>query len=104
MHLAEYHDRNGPERVGIILTDGTIHELENKADDPFSQFRIDPSVLIALEDEIEATWHTHPHGYANLSVADYQTFLAWPQFFHYIVGNDTVICFSVKDNVVILHD
>lgn len=91
----------GAERGGVILTDGTVIEFENKAQDPSQVFFPDMADLLPYVDLLYATWHTHPSGTANLSVEDTQTFLAWPQLKHAIVGSDGVRWYAVKGKAVI---
>jgi proteasome lid subunit RPN8/RPN11 len=104
MRLGEYYRDDGPERVGVVLTDGEIMELSNKAEDPSNTFSIDPEWLCQHQHHIAATWHTHPNAEANLSLADYTTFLAWPIFDHYIVGSDATLRFYVEDGIVFIAD
>lgn len=98
--ISEFYSDEGPERVGVILNAGEVVEVTNRASDPFNTFSIDPDWLRTHESEIVATWHTHPNSPANLSFADYTTFLAWPQFDHYIVGSDVTLRFYVEENIV----
>lgn len=90
------------ERCGLILADGTIVELPNVAPEPTEAFCADPEALLPYLDAgvIAATWHTHPSTSSNLSVGDYETFLFWPDCKHYIVGNDGVACYVVRNNTV----
>lgn len=100
MRLTDFYDTSGPERAGIIKKDGSVIELENRSSSPMTSFSIDPDQM----KDATATWHTHPNKSANLSVADMQAFLAWPNLDHYIVGNDAILLFFVEDDVVILSD
>lgn len=79
-----------PERCGVILDDGQVIELTNIATTKDTEhiFVIDPVELIALEDGIVGTWHTHPDQSGNLGLSDYHTFLTFSEWYHVIAGND----------------
>jgi proteasome lid subunit RPN8/RPN11 len=94
----------GPkERVGFILKDDTIVEVDNICGDPENGFEVRAEDLIRYEDEMAATWHTHPGKNANPSMADIPGFTNWPHLLHYIVGTDGVRCFAVKGGKVVPH-
>lgn len=84
------------ERCGRITPDGEIVELTNHAEDPENNFEF------ALEDlEVEgSTWHTHPYGTANLSIADDGFFKSWPDKTHFIISSSEVRCFIVYNGLV----
>lgn len=92
------------ERCGFVLKDGAVVEVLNVHEDPQRGFRVDPLEILKHEGQVSATWHTHPHTGPNLSMADYNTFLAWPEWFHYVAARDTVWCYYVEQNRVLLHD
>ena len=76
------------ERCGLILKDGSIVEIENVADDKTDSYRMNPSAVLPFvqNDMVAGTWHTHPGGTPNLSGADQDGFLSWPDLEHSIVG------------------
>lgn len=102
--LAQFYTEDGPERVGFVLKDGTFVEVENKAayDPEAPRFEVAPEVMIEHAETAQATWHTHPGQSGNLSIDDYWAFKNWPQFVHYIVGNDGVWMFRVDDTGKVL--
>lgn len=100
--MNEYYADTGPERVGIVLKDGTRVELENVSENPEQGFLISDDDLLRLDDpDVVGTWHTHPGVTGNLSVNDMEAFLAWPNLVHRIVGADGEWAFTVVDGVVI---
>lgn len=52
-------------------------------------------------DLVAATWHTHPNGSANLSVADWKTFVSYPGMEHIVIGTDGVRFYGVHNGAVI---
>ena len=83
-----YNHEDLSERCGLVLTDGTIVEIENIAEDKTNSYLMNPeAVLPFLKDELIAeTWHTHPKGDPNLSGEDQQGFLDYPDLVHSIIG------------------
>ena len=98
--LNDKYAPDGPERVGFILQDDTIIEVENIHDDPENGFRVSGADLARYSEQAKATWHTHPDHSKNLSVEDYHAFLLWPDLRHFIVGkNGTAEYFVEKGEV-----
>lgn len=83
-----YDAENLSERCGLVLTDGSIVEIENIAEEPTLGYDMNPEgVLPFLQNNMIAeTWHTHPQGDPNLSGEDYRGFLAYPDLVHNIIG------------------
>lgn len=104
MFLSDFYNDIGPERVGFIKNNGEIVEVENVAEDPESGFAVQTGQLIELDGQIKASWHTHPGQHSNLSMEDYYTFKAWPHLAHYILGQDGIRCYTVRNGSVILED
>lgn len=94
----------GPERVGLVLDDNCIIELDNIDPDPYNAFSVTTEQFDKYQGRIVATWHTHPKTSANLSVEDYHCFRAWPDWFHYIVAEDEIRCYYTKEQIVYLVD
>lgn len=92
------------ERCGVILNDGTIKELVNLSECPAKEFRMDLDSAGVPKQDIIASWHTHCHGSANLSVDDYAGFQAQPELEHYVVGKDEVWRYIVDGTKVYLYD
>lgn len=92
---------DGSERVGFVLDDGTIVEVENESPSPEDSFLVPPESLVEYEDRVIATWHTHPTGSSNLSVDDLEGFKSWPDWVHYVVGVDGVRSFRVDQGRVL---
>lgn len=99
--LQALYKPDGPERVGFILNDGTVVEVENIAEDPIKGFDVSDADLLALEDAMVASWHTHPGQTGNLSLDDHDSFLQWSHLVHHIIGNDGVWTFKVVDGIVL---
>lgn len=96
----------GPERVGFILKDLSVVEVNNICQDPENGFEVDTDDLMKYEDDIVATWHTHPgEGQtSNLSVADYLSFQNYPEWRHLIIGCDGISMFEVVNGKVLCAD
>ncbi|WP_375263924.1 hypothetical protein [Palleronia sp.] len=90
------------ERVGFILESGEIVECKNISPDPENAFEVAPEETIRYADDAVATWHTHPGGDNNLSANDYEMFLAWPGFSHFIVGENGVQEYIIADGDVLI--
>lgn len=74
------------ELCGFILQDETVIVCENKHSDPTKGFEI-AQEEIDKYDNITCFWHSHPSDDINLSLADYQTFLNYPDQKHRIYGS-----------------
>lgn len=92
------------ERCGFVLKSGEAVEVINTHEDTQQGFRINPQDILKYEDQVIATWHTHPKTSLNLSTADLNCFLAWPEWFHYIVYRGTIRCYYVEANRVLFYD
>lgn len=99
--LEYFSDSDKLERCGVILKNGIILESVNIHSKPETGFHVDPAILVDNEDDLAACWHTHPGSTANLSQADYDTFLTWPDLVYYIVGVDGIRCFVVEGELVV---
>lgn len=100
--LREFYADEGPERVGLILRDGTIVELENVATNPEEAFDVRPEDLIRYEDEMVATWHTHPGASPNLSLDDHMAINNWPMLEHYIIGQGSTRRYTVRNGSIVV--
>jgi proteasome lid subunit RPN8/RPN11 len=95
------------ERCGLLLTDDSVVELENLANDPVLGYIMDPLQVLPYltEGRIKGTWHTHPNGSATLSGEDLKGFAGWPQFLHYVIGRKgegvEVRCYRVIGRAVV---
>lgn len=92
----------GPERVGFILKSGAIIEVQNVCEEPNEGFEIDTDDLEKHFDDIQATWHTHPNATSNLSVGDLESFRNFPDWDHYIIGEDGVTRYVVEGSDVLI--
>lgn len=89
--LKQFYNDEGPERVGFVTLNKEIIEVTNTSDKPNEGFLVNPQDTInATKKGAWATWHTHPGQGANLSGEDYANFLRWPEFTHFIIGNDKI--------------
>lgn len=99
--LLDFYTHAGVERVGFILNDGAIVEVDNESNDPENSFDVAPEDLITFGDRAIASFHTHPGASAGLSIDDYLAFCAWPHLTHFIVGFDGVMTYRVVGGTVI---
>ncbi|WP_419902137.1 hypothetical protein [Kiloniella sp.] len=99
--LLDFYEDTGKERVGAILKDGSVYEFENVHPEPYEAFDVAPEELIRLDDEMKATFHTHPKFTSNLSAEDYQAFTNWPDLIHIIIGNDGPSAYIVENGKVL---
>ena len=83
----------GDELIGVYC-DNKLVMLTNASPDPTCSFDISADDIMEWMDKSQATWHTHPNAPANLSGEDYQTFMQWPDHYHFIAGNDGVKCYK----------
>jgi proteasome lid subunit RPN8/RPN11 len=96
------------ERCGLEMSDGTLVEIQNIADDPIGTFEMDPQAVLPLiqSGQVVATWHTHPQQDPSLSGEDYSFFLSWPDLKHKIVGvrdgQNMTLTYEVADGLVLL--
>lgn len=97
--LLNFYSNSGPERVGLIMEDNSIIEVENLNPDPNAGFIVRAEEMV--KPGVVGTWHTHPGLPKNLSSVDYIGFCNWPGLTHYIVGSDGVAKYVVRDGMVI---
>lgn len=89
------------ERVGFVLKDGSVVEVENQAAMPEDGFDVSGEDIFTHLDTAKATWHTHPNGTCDLSVGDYHSFLSFPDWSHFIVSPKGVREYVIEDGAVI---
>lgn len=87
--------------MGFVLKNKLI-EVENICDKPEEGFLVAAADLKKYLDTAVGTWHTHPGKTSNLSANDYQTFINFPSWDHYIVGTDGVTCYRVSEGRLIV--
>jgi proteasome lid subunit RPN8/RPN11 len=80
--------KNDSERCGFVLKGGEVVEVINIAEEPEDNFEISAEDVARYEDQILASWHTHPRGSANLSQSDYYLFSQVPEWDHIIISKD----------------
>ncbi len=90
----------GPERVGFILANGDVVEVENVCSEPMNGFEVSGEDLIKHQDAI-GSWHTHPGQNSNLSTNDWYGFRSWSEWTHFIVGTDGVQSYRVDEGRVL---
>lgn len=88
------------ERVGFVLTDGSVVECMNICDDPENGFDVSDADLARYCDDAVATWHTHPNGTKLLSVGDHESFRANDDLLHFIVAPDGLAAYRVEGGFV----
>jgi proteasome lid subunit RPN8/RPN11 len=90
------------ERVGFVMSDGSIVECKNISEAPEASFEVDAAEMMLYADDAVATWHTHPDTDNNLSVNDYEMFLSWDNLDHYVIGTNGVRKYVVRDGDVLI--
>lgn len=78
------------ERCGIVLNSGEIVELTNSSSYPYNSFTISAQDVQPYQEQISATWHTHPRGPNNLSIDDYNTFMDLKDLHHLIITHRSI--------------
>lgn len=76
------------ERCGFILKDGTVVEVPNIHPEPKRYFQISQEEIDKHLPEIYAFWHSHSDNNLNLSLADYFSFIAFPNHRHRIYNKE----------------
>lgn len=104
--IEELHLQWNPtvECCGIILLDHQILSVRNSHPNPELAFRMRFEDYEQHADNMLGTWHTHPHGSPNLSMADFVMFKTQPNWFHFIVGCGKVWGYKVQASKVLLHE
>lgn len=88
------------ERVGFVLSDLSIVEVENICDDKRNGFEVKGQDLLDHLDVAIATWHTHPGESSELSLNDFYGFRDYPDWDHLIVGKEGVTLYRVNEGTV----
>lgn len=103
--LKSLYSEEGVERGGFI-TDKELFEVENEHVNPLEGFCFSFDDLDRLEQEdVIATFHTHPNGPSNLSKEDCVAFKNWSNLLHFIVGKDGIMCYKVTErNTIVIED
>jgi proteasome lid subunit RPN8/RPN11 len=102
--LQDFYEGLETERCGFVLTDGSIVEVSNVSETPEEAFAVFSDDILPIEDEIIASWHTHPKHTSNLSDADFDAFSNWPSWRHIIIGSDGISCYSVTASGDVIRD
>lgn len=89
------------ERCGVILKDGSVQELNNIHPKPDSFFEMDMKQVENLIDDVEVFWHSHTTNNVNLSLADYFSFLKYPDHIHRIYSATGFAQYIVRNGLVI---
>lgn len=98
----KYSDE-GIERGGYIKSNGEVVEVENVHPNKIEGFAFSCDDLDMLENEdVIATFHTHPNGVSNLTKEDSVAFRNWSDFLHFIIGKDGIMCYRVTDRDTIV--
>ena len=102
--LSEFYADTGPERVGFVLNNGKVVEVNNVCPDPENGFEVNPIDIIMHEEELVGVWHTHPGASSNLSMDDHAGIKNWPNLTHYIIGKDGVRAYKVNAGSILIDD
>ena len=101
--LRNFYAESGKERGGFITKDGMVVEVENVHSDKENFFMFSCDDLNKLEDEdVVATFHTHPGKSSNLSTDDYDSFVNWENLLHFIIGKDKITCYKVSERGTVI--
>lgn len=101
--LEKYCCESGNERGGFITKDGFVIEVENAHLDKENFFMFSCDDLDKLDDEdVIATFHTHPGKSSNLSKEDYDAFVNWEKLLHFIIGKDKISCYKVSERGTVI--
>lgn len=95
-----YDDACEDERCGFIVKPMKAIELKNIFKEPTMGFEIDPEDTLKYIDNLKGIWHTHPKKTSVLSGEDKLCIEQWPNLKHYIIGNDGIRTYVVKDGIV----
>ena len=98
--LRDFYRDSGPERLGVIKED-EIRELSNGHSQPELGGMLSDEDMLLLIDA-DATWHTHPGASSNTSMEDYDSFMAWPNLLHYIVGLDGISIYTIQNGALVV--
>ena len=91
------------ERCGFILKNSEIVEVQNICDTPTEGFIVRAEDIIEHQDNVTGFWHTHPGATFNLSVDDHLAFLNYPDWDHYIIGENGIRRYTVENGAIIQH-
>lgn len=89
------------ERCGLVITTDEgleVVEVPNLALEPKLAFEMSAEDVEQFGESIVATWHSHTDTYANLSIADYELFMAYPHWQHIIVSETKSVLFEVDSD------
>lgn len=92
------------ERVGFVLADASLVEVDNICSEPEQGFEVSGADLLKYERTAIATWHTHPGATSVLSTNDYRAFSNYRKLKHYIIGTDGVQCYAFVDGLLVKVD
>lgn len=84
------------ERLGFILKDGSHVECKNVAENPRDGGLVSSEDLMEYYPRVVASWHTHV-GSCNLSGTDFLLFQSYPDWDHYIAGDDGIMKYNMED-------
>lgn len=101
-NLFDLYDCDNAEEVcGFILQSGEVVSVPNVHPEPTDGFEIDPRETLRYIEELAGIWHTHPNSTSVLSGEDKLYIEQWPQLAHYVIGQDGIREYAVKNGVVI---
>lgn len=95
-------DKDGDEVCGVILKDGTVQVRKNLHPEPRDNFAMECEDFD--DPNITATFHTHPRGTPNLTMADYRSFVQFPRLKHFIIGKAEIWCYRMDGDILVLDD
>lgn len=100
--LLSFYSDEGAERGGFLTSEEVI-ECKNSSEDDTFYIPEYETLERMSEDDVIATFHTHPNKTANLSKEDFSSFQNWGHLYHFIIGNNGIMCYKVNNrgNVVI---
>lgn len=99
--LRFYDDEETEEMCGFVLKNRRVVQLKNVHPEPTQGFEIDPADTMRYMDRLKGIWHTHPKADAVFSGEDKLCMEQWPDLAHYVVGQDGVRKYIVKNGAVL---
>lgn len=101
--LRTIYEKSEDERGGYITSDDLVFEVKNVHSDTKNNFMFSCEDLDKLDQEnVIATFHTHPNKSSNLSKEDYDSFVNWEKLLHFIVGRDKITCYKVSEKGTVI--
>jgi proteasome lid subunit RPN8/RPN11 len=100
--MFDEHWNKSVEVCGLVTLDDLVVSLPNRSLDPTNSFVMSSEDILAYGDNIKALWHTHPSNDPNLSIADYKSFIQYPNYLHIVVVQNGYVVYA--DSIVLIRE